>query len=366
MAMDSEAIAKLSKALTEDVAESVTKSVTESLSAQMKESFDNFNTTQSSLLNNLIKAHEAFEVKTDKKFSNLMNRQDRMEEHNNAELSEMRKEMSQLKAVVNSQSQRESPSLPAPPNPSSLPFPSFANIAAQKPVSHPRTQEITGDLEAIKKIVSNARTILGIGPITAKDIENASGTSPPDKLCQAAIEFLREEIGVRENEVSDEDIIETFAADNPDLHRVYVKFRNFEQAELCLNLTRKLRKPELNVVLYIPKEMKERFSALKNEDYRLRKQTIPKRRTRIEYSETDLVLYICPVGHFRFLQHCVPDLPPVNLGPDRTPPPGRKSKRPRSDNSPPEANDKKKERAEAGTVANEGGDKSPASKYLNC
>jgi hypothetical protein len=99
-----------------------------------------------------------------------------------------------------------------------------------------------------------------------------------------------------------------------------------EHVDLCLSLTRKLRKPELKVVLYVPTEFKKRFNAIKTEDYRLRRLTEPKHKTRIEYSESDLVLYACPVGHYRFASHPIPDLPSVDLDPVRTPPPGRKPK----------------------------------------
>ena len=62
-----------------------------------------------------------------------------------------------------------------------------------------------------------------------------------------------------------------------------------------MNLTRKLRKPELKVVLYIPGQLKQRFHALKNEDYRLRKLSSANYKTRIEYGEDDFVLFICPL-----------------------------------------------------------------------
>ena len=92
------------------------------------------------------------------------------------------------------------------------------------------------------------------------------------------LDFLRNEIAVKESEVKDDDIIKVFPAADPDLQRVYVQFSTKEQAELCLELTRKLRKPDLNVVLYIPREFKDRFHAMKREDYRLRKLTEPSTR----------------------------------------------------------------------------------------
>ena len=157
----------------------------------------------------------------------------------------------------------------------------------------------------------------------------------------AVEDFIRSEIGVKESEIPTGDIIKVFPAEDPDLQRVYAQFRCKEQAELIMNLTRKLQKPDLRVVLFIPPQMKQRFLALKSEDYRLRRLTTPRHKTRIEYSDDDIHLYACPLGHFRFALHPVQGLPPVDLQPSRTPPPGRKSKRARSDSKSPNNADNK-------------------------
>ena len=102
--------------------------------------------------------------------------------------------------------------------------------------------------------------------------------------------------------------------------------------------------------MYIPRQFRKRFNAIRNEDYRLRKLEAIKHKTRIEYSEDDLVLYSCPVGHYRFTLNVLQGLPTVDLAPVRTPPPGRKSKRNRSDSASPNAAGKKKERVESAPV----------------
>ena len=192
--------------------------------------------------------------------------------------------------------------------------------------------------------MSRARTILGIGPISCHHIEAAEGETEEQRVKAAVIDFLRNEIGVKESEIGDSDIIEVFPANDPDLQPVYVRFSTKEHALLCLDLTRRLRKPELQVVLYIPKEFRNRFHAMKNEDYRLRKLTQPQHKTRIAYTDSDLALYTCPLGHFRYSPYPIPDLPAVDLAPDRTPPKGRKTKRPRDDSISPLGCDKKNAR----------------------
>ena len=74
----------------------------------------------------------------------------------------------------------------------------------------------------------------------------------------------------------------------------------------------------------------------------MRKHTTPVHKTRIHYSEDDLALFACPTGDFRFEHIPVHGLPPADLAPPRTPPPGRTLKRNRSDSTSPNATDKKR------------------------
>ena len=50
-----------------------------------------------------------------------------------------------------------------------------------------------------------------------------------------------------------------------------------------------------------------------SENIKLISLTQPNHKTRIQYSDSDLVLYACPFGHYRFVHHPNPDLPPVDL-----------------------------------------------------
>ena len=100
----------------------------------------------------------------------------------------------------------------------------------------------------------STRTVIGLGPISEIDIDESVGETPEQKLNSAAIDFLRKEIGVKVEEIKNSDIIKVFPANNPDLQRVYVQFSSKELVDLCLDLTRRLRKPELHVVLYVPRQ----------------------------------------------------------------------------------------------------------------
>lgn len=349
MSIDSEALAAL---VDKSVSESMEKSI-----ELLKETLENSGRTQadslqaalkgsvSEILTTVMKKHEEHEAKVEQRLQD-------QDTKNDKKFLEVRKEIAdiwssigktsstqQVQHSVLSQQPRPSSVLPTPLLDSQPPVPSMA--AQQQQQQHHSNQ---AELGAIHELVSRARTILGIGPICCEDIDAAEGDNDEQKLTAAVIDFLRNEIAIKECEIKDSDVLEVFPANDPDLNRVYVKFSTKEQAQLCLDLTRKLRKPELQVVLYIPREFKARFHAMKNEDYRLRKLTLPRHKTRIEYSDSDLVLYACQLGHFRYSPYPIPDLPAVDLTPLRSPPKGRKTKRPRDDSKSPPGADRKNPR----------------------
>jgi hypothetical protein len=108
-------------------------------------------------------------------------------------------------------------------------------------------------------------------------------------------------------------------------------------------LIRTLRKPDLKVVKFVPSQFRARSRALETEAFILRKHTLPPFKTKIEYSDDDLVLTKCLHNHHTFVHHVANDLPPIELGPQRPPPPGRKRDR-SQENGSPNPGDSKKDR----------------------
>ena len=80
-----------------------------------------------------------------------------------------------------------------------------------------------------------------------------------------------------------------------------------------LKLKSKLRNPVIKVLLYVPKEFKRRFAALKKEDYRIRKLAQPRHKTKMEYTDDDIVLFSCLPGHSVYNRHYFDDLPNVDI-----------------------------------------------------
>ena len=189
---------------------------------------------------------------------------------------------------------------------------------------------------AISSIINYARTIVGFSPVTPQHLRNVTANSREDALKLLAIEFLRDELNVKEDEIGEDDIVKVFTSygKDDDFTHIYVQLTKAADASWCLHLGRTvLKDKDSKVFLYIPRQFFARFKTLDDIAYKKRREGF---KTRIDFTDTDIVLLTSPRGQYKFTQLVVPGLPPVDLTPDRTPPKGRKqTKRPRSLNSPP-------------------------------
>ena len=199
----------------------------------------------------------------------------------------------------------------------------------------------TGTSTAITDIIAEARTVIGLGPILPSDFEYFNQSDPEVAIRLAALEALRMELNIKESEIEDSDIASTFLPKfSPKIPRVYLKFHKQEHADLCLRVAKSLTNPEIKVFRYFPRQFQARVRALEEVAYQLRKASEPMYKTEVVYTQSDVQLLICPRGQSRYYPHHVPDLPPIDMRPDRSPPPGRQRhlKRQRSENSPPQNN----------------------------
>ena len=211
------------------------------------------------------------------------------------------------------------------------------------PAPAPTTSSLppVGISTAITDIIAEARTIIGVGPILPSDFEYFNQPDPEVAIRLAAVEVLRMDLNIKESEIDDSDIASTFLPKfSPKIPRVYIKFHKQEHADLCLRIAKSLTNPEIKVFRYFPRQFQARVRGLEEVAYQLRKASEPKYKTEVVYTHSDVQLLICPRGQFRYYPHHVPDLPPIDMGPDRSPPPGRQrhAKRPRSQESPPQNN----------------------------
>ena len=194
------------------------------------------------------------------------------------------------------------------------------------------------DSSAISDLISDARTVVGIGPIYQSDFEHFGQIEPGEAIRLAAIEALRLDLNIKDYEIKDSDIENTFLPNKPPkVPRVYIRFYKQEHADLCFKVAKGLKKSETKVFRYFPRQFQARVRALEEIAYPKRKQTDPGFKTEVVYTVNDVQLIICQRGQVRYHPYHVANLPPIDMAPLRSPPPGRpRHKRNRSNTISPE------------------------------
>ena len=145
---------------------------------------------------------------------------------------------------------------------------------------------------------------------------------------------------MKDTEITDKDIATTFLPlRTPKIPRVYIRFYKQDHADLCLKLAKGLKDSDVKIFRYFPRQFQARVRALEDAAYPLRKTSVPKYKTEVVYTDSDVQLMVCQHGSVRYFPHHVPNLPPIDNTPARSPPKGRpRQKRDRSgdsDNSSP-------------------------------
>ena len=130
-------------------------------------------------------------------------------------------------------------------------------------------------------------------------------------------------LNIKEDEINENNIVNTFLPKRePKVPRVYIRFHKQEHADLCLKVAKRLFNSKAKVFRYFPRQFQDRVWALEDVAYPLRRETEPPFKTDVVYTEDDVQLLICPVGQFRYRPHHVPNLPPIDMTPIRSPPRG--------------------------------------------
>ena len=110
----------------------------------------------------------------------------------------------------------------------------------------------------LQQIVSNAKCVIRLYPVTQDNLASQNVADDKEALQKAAIEFLRKELNIKDYEVKDDDVVETFRPTNTStfkMSKVYVKFRSEGPVNLCLKLANFLRQPEIKISRYFPRHL---------------------------------------------------------------------------------------------------------------
>ena len=175
--------------------------------------------------------------------------------------------------------------------------------------------------------MSISRRTVGLSRIDADDLKRqrqehfgGAKTEQEEKVL-AVREFLSLELKLDQSTINKMEVERIFTPAKGDQLCLYVTFRHESSVARIFEQTRCMRK-ESRIIMYVPKQLYERFSSLSTHGYNIRKEE--KCQTRIKMGQRDLVLF----KRFRVdkWEH-VPlpeDLPHVELSSfSRQPAPGR-------------------------------------------
>ena len=317
MSVNTETLAAFSQAITEAMGKRIDR-MEENMADKFEKQSETIQTSIKSgmeeVMTTMVKRQDAFEYKSDQQFkaleNNMCERQSTSENKNDLRFNLIENQLSKLNSTIEKfpllQSQQHphaaslQPGRPypgtaagPPPHPALLPQPSFPTHQSENSGwVQPRPAHIFSaeQTEVIKDIVHDARYIVGLGPITSENIENALGEEPGDKVRNAAINFMRKALKITCKEIENDEVVETFLPDDTSIPQVYARFESHAHADFIMEVVRSLRNKELKVVKCVPKQFRARNRALENEAFILRQRTVPSFKTKIEYSEDDLVL----------------------------------------------------------------------------
>ena len=334
-----------------DLARMIT-SVKNDLTKSISDQADALKHTVDEVVAPIVKRQDEFEEQSEKRFASLEEQSEKRYaslEAKVASLSDLIKESNSVKSSPQIQDQPQpNPSIScstafpplSPPDwtgyrASGVPTAGFASCST----GPPSTPESSAVNPTISDLIADARKVIGIGPIGKSHIEYFAKDNIEEGIRLAAIEALRLELNVKEHEISDADIADTFLPKgSPKIPRVYIKFHKQEHANLCLKLAKWLTDKNIKVFRYFPRQLQDRVRALENVAYSLRKNCNPQYKTEVVYTDSDVQLTVCPKGQVRYYPYHVADLPPIDMTPLRSPPPGRPprhTKRNRSGSSSP-------------------------------
>ena len=341
-------IAAIDKKLDTKV-EGVKNDLTKAISDQAVHFHKTLRNTIDESIEPISKKQEEMKEKSDERFANLEAKSDERFANLEATVANLtdlvKKSNTTIGTGTISQNENDFPALP--------PRASTAHPSAS-PSAIPASKPAQGQDPAITELIADARTVIGIGPIDKTDFEHFGQANVETAIRMAAIEALRLELNIKDHEIGDNDIASTFLPKGePKIPRVYIKFHQQQHAELCLRLAKGLKNPEIKVFRYFPRQLQSRVRALENVAYPLRKFSNPPFKTEVVYTDSDVQLLVCPKGQVRYYPYCVTDLPPIDMAPIRSPPPGRqrRNKRNRSDSSSPELSRKSVRKASPNKVS---------------
>ena len=165
----------------------------------------------------------------------LMEKQDKIQKTNETRFSAIEKHLSNINQILTKPTVVNHLSSFPPLPLQHQPVQSFTNSPSATPGSVP-TNHPPGDQRqaATRNIIARASRVAGLSSITKADNQKLDAPIEAEGLTRAAVDLIRNELGVKEGEIKESDVIRVFIPLRSDKdNEVYVEFRTKAQANLC-------------------------------------------------------------------------------------------------------------------------------------
>ena len=205
-----------------------------------------------------IERQDNYEKKSDQRFKQL-------EEKSDQRFKQLEEKMANLTELVKDRNPDNYPPVSSTAFQQPPPPPPYHSPAVALGQGSEASDEDNTENKAIKDLISDARCVIGIGPMYQYHYDKFGDVEPDEAVKLAAIDALRLELNVRETEIAEEDIKNTFLPIRPPkVPRVYIRFHKQEHADLCLKLAKSLRDSDVKIFRYFPRQFQARVRALED------------------------------------------------------------------------------------------------------
>ena len=172
--------------------------------------------------------------------------------------------------------------------------------------------------QRIANIISQGKRVIGLCPIDQSDLETEKEhfQNEQDVMISAAYTFFIEDMSIPKSTLDKMKIIRAFRpATSAESDKLYVEF----ESEISANVVRRYRTnlaPGVRIFPWFSPALYERYKALEEEAYQLRKVKSPSHQTNIRYEVNDIALYKRLDRNHRWTKVEVSGLPNIVLDPD--------------------------------------------------
>ena len=167
------------------------------------------------------------------------------------------------------------------------------------------------------EIIKQGKKVIGLSPIDQTDLDAEKDLAKDQNvMIAAALTFFIEDMNIPKTTLDKMKITRAFRpSNNDDSDKLYVEFEDETSADIVRRYRLNLA-PGVRIFSWYPPGLYQRYKALEEEAYRLRKVIEPYHQTDIRYESADIALYKRLDRNHRWQRVQVKGLPAIVFDPD--------------------------------------------------